>query len=160
MGCIWGGAPPLGPSILAVGEEAVGMSSREVPSISASSRMLTWDDVSTGWGKSSSLVGRGVTRTMGSSFFGCNSLMHVQMCPILPGIGASSLPWSCWPPLPPLAGEPWQGLHSGRKNDHQGVVLWPLALLQWIVGCPSLGKWVHLQAGLHHWQVTQAGKLS
>ena len=65
-----GGAPPLGPGVLAVGEEAVGISSREVSSISASSGVLTWEDVPTGWGKSSGLVGRGVTRMIGSSLFG------------------------------------------------------------------------------------------
>ena len=35
------GVPPLGPAVLAVGEEAVGISSREVSSISALSRALT-----------------------------------------------------------------------------------------------------------------------
>ena len=32
--------------------------------------VLTWDDMSTGLGKSSSLVGKGVTRTTGSCLFG------------------------------------------------------------------------------------------
>ena len=65
-----GGVPPLGPGVLAIGEETAGISSREAASISASSRVLTWDDVSTGQGKPSGLVGRGVTRTTGSSLFG------------------------------------------------------------------------------------------
>ena len=46
--------------------------------ISASSGTLTWDDVSTGQGKSPSLVGAAVTRTMGSSLFG---LEFPDMCP-------------------------------------------------------------------------------
>ena len=45
-----GGAPLLGPGVLAVGEEAMGISSREVSPISASSGVLTWDDVTTGQG--------------------------------------------------------------------------------------------------------------
>ena len=65
-----GGAPPLGPGVSDLGEEAVGISYREASSISASSGVLTWDDVSTGWGKSSGLVGRSMTRTMGSNLFG------------------------------------------------------------------------------------------
>ena len=48
----------------------MGISSREASPISASSGVLTWDDVSIGQGKSSGLVGEGVTRTMGSSLFG------------------------------------------------------------------------------------------
>ena len=64
------GASPLGPGVLAVGKEAVEISSREVSSISASSGVLTWDDVSTCLGKSSGLAGRGVTKIMGSSLFG------------------------------------------------------------------------------------------
>ena len=43
-----GGALLLGPGISAVGEVAVGISSREASAILASSRVLTWDDVSTG----------------------------------------------------------------------------------------------------------------
>ena len=65
-----GGTPLLGPGVSAVGEEAAGISSREVSSITASSRALTWDDVSTGQGKSSTLVDEGGTRTTGSSLFG------------------------------------------------------------------------------------------
>ena len=65
-----GGASILGPGDSAVVEEAEGISLREASSISASSGVLTWDDVSTGQGKSSSLVGRGVNRTTGSSLFG------------------------------------------------------------------------------------------
>ena len=48
----------------------MGISSREASSISVSYGALTWDDVSTGWQKSSGLVGKDVTRTMGSSLFG------------------------------------------------------------------------------------------
>ena len=64
-----GGVPPLGPSVLALGEIAVGFSSREVSPISPSSRALTWDDVSTGLGKPPSLGGGGVSTTMGFSPF-------------------------------------------------------------------------------------------
>ena len=60
----------LGPGASAVGEEGVGNSSREASSMSASSGVPTWDAVSTGWGKSSGLVGRGVTRTTGSHLLG------------------------------------------------------------------------------------------
>ena len=64
------GASPLGPGASAVGEEGAGISTREASSISASSGALTWDDVSTGLGKSSGLVDKGVTRTTGSCLFG------------------------------------------------------------------------------------------
>ena len=47
-----GGVPLLGPGASAMGEMAVGISSREVSAISASSRALTWDDVSTSLGRS------------------------------------------------------------------------------------------------------------
>ena len=30
----------------------------------------------------------------------------------------------------------------------------------WILRCPPLGKWLHLQAGLHLWPVIQVGRLS
>ena len=65
-----GGASLLGPEASAVGEEAMGISSREASFMSASSRVLTWDNVSTGWGKSSGFEGRGVTRTICSNLFG------------------------------------------------------------------------------------------
>ena len=65
-----GGVLPLGPGVLTVGEEVEGISSREGSSTSTTSGALTWDDVSTGLVRSSHLRGRGVTRTMGSSFFG------------------------------------------------------------------------------------------
>ena len=55
-----GGAPLLGPGVSAVGEGAVGTSSREASAISASSRAPTWDDVSTGPEGSPSLWGGGV----------------------------------------------------------------------------------------------------
>ena len=70
MSHIWGRVPLLGLRASTVGEEGAGISSREASSISASLGVLTWDDVSTGWGKSSGLVGKGVTRTMGSHLFG------------------------------------------------------------------------------------------
>ena len=71
ISCIWGRGITAGSWYLSCrGGDAVRISSREASSISASSGVLTWDDVSTGWGKSSSLVGRGVTRTIGSSLFG------------------------------------------------------------------------------------------
>ena len=54
----------------------------------------TWEDVSTGWGKSSGFGGKGVTKTMGSSLLGWNSPVHAQRCQILPRIGAASLLWS------------------------------------------------------------------
>ena len=43
-----GGVPPLSPGVSAMGEGVVGISSREASTISASSGVLTWDDVSTG----------------------------------------------------------------------------------------------------------------
>ena len=68
-----GGALPLGPGVSAVGEGAVGIFSREAYAISASSGVLTWDDVSTCLKGSSSLWGRGVSTTMGFSLFGVES---------------------------------------------------------------------------------------
>ena len=65
-----GGALPLDPGVLAVGEETAGISSREASSISVSSGALTWDDVSTSLVRSSHLGGRGWTRTMDSNLFG------------------------------------------------------------------------------------------
>ena len=53
-----GGVPPLGPSVLAVGEGAAGISSREASPISASSGVLTWDDVSTGPERSLNFLGQ------------------------------------------------------------------------------------------------------
>ena len=73
-----GGALPLGPGVSSGGEETVGISSREASPISASSRVLTWDDVSTGLGKSPSLVGGGVSRTKRFSLFGVE---FSGMCP-------------------------------------------------------------------------------
>ena len=64
------GAPPLGPGVSAVGKEAAGISSREASPISASSGVLTWDDVSTGLERSPGLWGRGVSTTTGFSPFG------------------------------------------------------------------------------------------
>ena len=64
-----GGVLLLGPGVSAVGEVVAGISAREVSPISASSRVLTWDDVSTGLRKSPGLTGRGVSTTMGFIVF-------------------------------------------------------------------------------------------
>ena len=93
----------LGPGVSAVGEGAVGISSREASAILASSGVLTWDDVSTGPERSPSLLGRSVSTTMGFSLFGVE---FSDKCPDVSNptqIGAPSLPWSCWPLFPPLA---------------------------------------------------------
>ena len=65
-----GGVPLLDPGVLAMGEMVVGTSSREASAISTSSRVLTWDDVSTGLERSLSLWGGGVSMTMGFGLFG------------------------------------------------------------------------------------------
>ena len=65
-----GGVLPLGPGVSAMGEGTVGISSRKASAISASSRVLTWDDASTGPERPPSLLGRGVSMTMGFSLFG------------------------------------------------------------------------------------------
>ena len=62
--------PLLGPGVLATGEMVVVTSSREASAISASSGVLTWDDVSTGLDRSLSLWGGGVSMTMGFGLFG------------------------------------------------------------------------------------------
>ena len=73
-----GGAPPLDPGVSAVGKGAVGMSPREASPISASSRALTWDDVSTGAERSPYLWGRGMSMTMGFSLSG---IEFPDVCP-------------------------------------------------------------------------------
>ena len=65
-----GGVPLLGPGVSAMGEMVVGTSSREASAISASSGVLTWDDVSTGLERSLSLWDGGVSMTMGFGPFG------------------------------------------------------------------------------------------
>ena len=115
-----GGALPLGPGVSAVGQGEVGISPRKASPLSASSGVLTWDDVSTG---PESLWGRGVSMTMGFSLFGVEFPMHVQMCLILPGIGAASLPWSCWLLFLPLSEWPWWGWPMGWRGKCQRVAL-------------------------------------
>ena len=53
-----------------MGEIVVGTSSREASTISASSGVLTWDDVSTSWERSLGLWDGGASTTMGSGLFG------------------------------------------------------------------------------------------
>ena len=65
-----GGVPPLGPGVLAVGEVAVGISSREASAISVPPGVLTWDYVSTDPERSLSLWDGGVSMTMGFDLFG------------------------------------------------------------------------------------------
>ena len=67
------GVLQLGPGVLAMGKGAAGISSREATPMSASSRALTWEDVSTGPERSPNLGGRGVSMTMGFSLFGVES---------------------------------------------------------------------------------------
>ena len=90
-----GGVLLLGPGVSVVGEGAVGISSREASTISASSRVLTWDDVSTGPEGSPSLWGGGVSTTTGFSLFGVEFSDTCPSCLILPSTGAPSLPWLC-----------------------------------------------------------------
>ena len=68
------GVLPLGHGALAVGEMAVGISSREASPILVSSGALTWNDVSTSLEKSHSLGGGGVSMTMRLSLFGVEFL--------------------------------------------------------------------------------------
>ena len=56
--------------VTAMGEMVVGTPSRDACTISTSSRMLTWDEVSTGLGISFSLCGGGVSMTTGFGLFG------------------------------------------------------------------------------------------
>ena len=51
-------------------EMVVGTSPREASAISTSSRVLTWDEVSTSLGRSLSLWGGGVSMTIGFGLFG------------------------------------------------------------------------------------------
>ena len=59
------GVQLLGPGVSHMGEGAVGISSREASPISASSRALTWEDVSTGPERSPNLGGRGMEHDHG-----------------------------------------------------------------------------------------------
>ena len=59
--------------VAAMGEMVVGTSSRDVSAISTSSRVLTWDEVSTSLGSSFSLWGGGVSMTTGFGIFGVKS---------------------------------------------------------------------------------------
>ena len=91
-----GGALLLGPGVLTVEEEVAWISSGVGSSISVSSGALTWEDVSTSLEKSSGL-GVGVwLRPWVLDSLGWNTLMHAQRCLIPPGIGPSSLLWSCF----------------------------------------------------------------
>ena len=65
-----GGATLLGPSVLAVVEGPAWISSKEASTISVSSGVLIWNDVSTGLERSPNLLGGGVSMTMGFSLFG------------------------------------------------------------------------------------------
>ena len=73
-------------------------------------------------------------------FLGLSSLMCDQTCPTSPKTGVPSLPWSCWLLFPVLGEWSWQGWPSGWRGICQGVMLSGLTPLQWIVGCPPLGK--------------------
>ena len=85
----------LGPGVSTMGEMVVGTSSREASTISASSGVLTWDDVSTSPERSLSLWGGGVSMTMSLDFLGLSSLTHDQTCLTSPETGDSLPPWSC-----------------------------------------------------------------
>ena len=65
-----GGVLLLDPGVMAMGEMEVGTSSREASAISTSSRVLTWDEVSTSLETSLSLWGGGVSMTTGFGLFG------------------------------------------------------------------------------------------
>ena len=138
------GTPLLGPGVSAVGEEADGISSREASSISASSGVLTWDDVATAQGKTSSLVGRGVTRTMGSSLF--------DVCPDVsnPTQDRSSLT-SIVILTSPFAFSRGALMGLAIRMEEEwlpGGNTLSFGPPWWIVECPLLVKWVCLQAGL------------
>ena len=59
----------LDPGVTATGEMAVGTSSSDASTISASSGVLTWDEVSTSLQRSLSLWGGGVSMTTGFGLF-------------------------------------------------------------------------------------------
>ena len=135
MSCMWGRGITTGPWGFHCREEGVGISSREASSISASSGVLTWDDVSTGWEKSSSLVGRGVTRTMSSCLFGVElpdtssdvSKATHDRCSLTSMVMLTS--------PSTFGGGGLTGLVI-KIEESEGVELWVWPPLQWIVGCP------------------------
>ena len=65
-----GGVTLLDLGVMAMGVMLVGTSSREASAISTSSRMLTWDEVSTGLERSLSIWVGGVSMTTGFGLFG------------------------------------------------------------------------------------------
>ena len=156
-----GGASLLDPGASIVGEEGVGISSREASSISALLGVFTWDDMSTGWGKSSGLVGKGVTRTIGSCLFGVelpdmcsdvsktaqdrSSLTSVVMLTSPSAFGGGSLTG-----LAIRMEKEW--LLRGRALSSGPSMM--------DCGMSTLGKWVCLWVGWCLWPVTQVGRLS
>ena len=68
-----GGVTLLDLRATAVGEMVVGTSPNEASAISTSSWVLTWDEVSTGLGRSFCLWGGGVSMTTGFGLFGVES---------------------------------------------------------------------------------------
>ena len=65
-----GGVMLLDLGVAVMGEMVVGTSPREASAISTSSGVLTWDEVSTGFRRSLSLWGGGVSMTTGFGLFG------------------------------------------------------------------------------------------
>ena len=56
--------------VAGIGEMVVGTPSRDVSTISTSSKALTWDEVSTGLGSSFGLWGGGISMTTGFGLLG------------------------------------------------------------------------------------------
>ena len=124
--------------------------------MSASSRALTWDDVSTGLERSPSLWGRGVTATTGFSLFGIeftnmpntaqdrSFLTSMVMLTSLLSFGRVTLMELAIR----IEGHVPKGgtFSSGPSTVDCGVL--------------PFDKWVCLQAGLYPWPVTQMGRLS
>ena len=65
-----GGVMLLDLVVIAMGKMVVGTLSRDAPAISTSSRVLTWDEVSTSLGSSFGLWSRGVSMTTGFGLLG------------------------------------------------------------------------------------------
>ena len=155
-----GGALPLGPGVLAVGEVAAGISSREASTISASSGVLTWDYVSTGMEGSTSLWGRGVSVTKRFSLLG---VKFSDTCPDM-----SNTTWDrssltsmvMLTSLSAFSRVALMGLAVRMEGQLPEDDAFHSGPLQWIAGCPPLGKWVPLQVGLYHWPGTHAERLS
>ena len=136
-----GGALPLGPGVLA-------------SPISASSGVLTWDDVSTGLERSAHLWGRDMSTTTGFSLFGVefpdagpdvsnttwdrSSLTSMVMLTSLSAFGGVAL----------------MGLIIGMERQMPKGSTFSSDSPPWIVGCSPLDIWVWLQAGLCPWPVT------